>query len=136
VFGLRFGWNLCLLELMGRRILCVEDDKDWRYVLEQTLTDAGYEALVVSDATETWERAELFEPELVIIDLDLAGENGLMLMNFVKQNAPDARIMLYTGTDQDAELIMYALANGAHAYVRKGSPQDLLREVETILQQG
>ena len=119
---------------MGRRILCVDDDKDWRYVLEQTLTDAGHEVLVVPDATEAWERADLFEPELVIIDLDLAGENGLMLMNFLRENAPNARIMLYTGTEQDAELIMYALAHGAHAYVRKGSPQDLLREVESILQ--
>jgi len=119
---------------MGRRILCVEDDKDWRYVLEQTLTDAGYETLVVPDATAAWERAELFEPELVIIDLDLAGENGLMFMKFLRENAPDTLIMLYTGTEQDAELIMYAMANGAHAYVRKGSPQDLLREVEAILQ--
>jgi DNA-binding NarL/FixJ family response regulator len=55
-------------------------------------------------------------------------------MNFVRENAPDARIMLYTGTEQDAEIIMYAMANGAHAYVRKGSPQELLREVEAILQ--
>jgi CheY-like chemotaxis protein len=119
---------------MGRRILCVDDDKDWRYVLEQTLKDAGYEVLVVANATEGWEQSELFEPELVIIDLDLAGENGLMFMNFVRENAPDARIMLYTGTEQDAEIIMYAMANGAHAYVRKGSPQELLREVEAILQ--
>ncbi len=119
---------------MGRRILCVDDDKDWRFVLENTLTDAGYEVLTVADATEAWERAELFEPELVILDLDLAGENGLMLMNFLKENMPEVRIMLYTGTDQDAELIMYALGHGAHAYVRKGAPQDLLREIETILQ--
>ena len=90
--------------------------------------------LAVADATEAWERAELFEPELVIIDLDLAGENGLMLMKFLKENMPDVRIMLYTGTDQEGEVIMNALSQGAQAYVRKGSPEDLLREVETALQ--
>src|SRR3954471_4917002 len=78
-FGLRFDENHCLLSRMGRRILCVDDDKDWRFVLENTLTDAGYEVLTVANATEAWERAELFEPELLILDLDLAGENGLML---------------------------------------------------------
>src|SRR5947209_8127036 len=117
---------------MGRRILCVDDDKDWRFVLETTLTDAGHEVLTVGDATEAWQRAELFEPELVIIDLDLAGENGLMFMNFIKENNPEARILLYTGTDQDAEVIMYALQNGAHAYLRKGAPQDLLNEIAAI----
>src|SRR2546427_13009138 len=116
---------------MGRRILCVDDDKDWRFVLETTLKDAGYEVLTVADASEAWKRAEQFEPELVILDLDLAGENGLMLMKFLKQNTPEVKIMFYTGTDQEVDLIMNALEQGAQAYVRKGAPEVLLREAET-----
>lgn len=118
---------------MGKRILCVDDDKDWRYVLETTLTGAGYEVITVENANEAWTRADDFQPDLVILDLDLAGENGLMLMKFLRENNPEARIMLYTGTDQDAEIIMHALEHGAQAYVRKGAPEDLLREVETAL---
>jgi CheY-like chemotaxis protein len=118
---------------MGKRILCVDDDKDWRYVLETTLTGAGYEVIVVEDATQAWTRADQFEPDLVILDLDLAGENGLMLMKFLKENNPEVKIMLYTGTDQDAEIIMQALDQGAQAYVRKGAPEDLVHEVEALL---
>jgi len=112
----------------------VDDDQDWRFVIDTTLSGAGYEVVTVENATEAWTRAGEFEPHLVIIDLDLAGESGLMLMKFLKENNPDARIMLYTGTEQDAEIIMHALDQGAQAYVRKGAPEDLLREVEAVLE--
>jgi CheY-like chemotaxis protein len=119
---------------VSKRILCVDDDKDWRFVMETTLSGAGYEVITVENASEAWTRADDFEPDLVILDLDLAGESGLMLMKFLKENSADIRIMLYTGTDQDAEIIMHAMEHGAHAYVRKGAPEDLLREVEALLQ--
>jgi CheY-like chemotaxis protein len=119
---------------MGKRILCVDDDKDWRFVLETTLSGAGYEVITVENASEAWTRADQFQPDLVILDLDLAGENGLMLMKFLKENSPEVRVMLYTGTEQDAEIIMQALDQGAQAYVRKGPPEELLREVEALLQ--
>jgi CheY-like chemotaxis protein len=36
---------------MGKAILCVDDDKDWRDVVTVTFQDAGYEVLSAKDAT-------------------------------------------------------------------------------------
>ena len=119
---------------MGKRILFVDDDKDWRFLLETALKDAGYSIETAQDATEALGKAEEFQPELVIVDLNLAGEDGLMLMKFLKENNPGVRIMLYTGMDEDAESIMRALEQGAYSYVRKGSPEELLREIELVFQ--
>jgi DNA-binding response OmpR family regulator len=117
---------------MGKRILCVDDDHNWRLILETILKEAGYETRTAADPSQALVELEVFEPELLVLDLDIAGENGLMLLKFVKQNHPATRIMLYTGMDQDGEAIMAALDLGANSYVKKGSPDDLLREVELV----
>jgi len=115
---------------MGKKILCVDDDQNWRFIIETTLTDAGHELRTAADPSEAMRMLDDFKPDLVILDLDLAGEDGLMLMKFVRQNHPGLRIMLYTSMDQDGETIMKALEMGAAGYVRKGSPEELLQEVE------
>ena len=119
---------------MGRRILCVDDEKDWRAVVEITLRDAGYHVVTAADATDAMDRIENFRPDLLILDLNLAGENGLMLMKFLRGNNPDLKVMIYTGLQQDGETIMRTLEQGVHSYLTKGPPGDLLREVERILQ--
>ena len=119
---------------MGKRILCVDDEKDWRAVVEITLRDAGYHVVTASDATEAMDKAENLRPDLLILDLNLAGENGMMLMKFMKGNNPDLKVLIYTGLNQDDETIMKTLEQGVHSYLCKGPPGDLLREVERILQ--
>src|SRR5215813_8189761 len=105
---------------MGQRILCVDDEKDWRAVVEITLRDAGYHVVTAADATEAMDKAENFRPQLLILDLNLAGENGMMLMKFMKGNNPDLKVIIYTGTEQDGETIMKSLEQGVHSYLRKG----------------
>ena len=118
---------------MGKKILSVDDDQNWRFIIETTLKDAGHELRTAADPSEAMRILEDFKPALVILDLDIAGEDGIMLMKFLRQNHPDLRIMLYTSMDQDGETIMKALELGAAGYARKGSPEQLLQEVEMHL---
>jgi len=118
---------------MGQRILCIDDEKEWREVLEVTLKDAGYHVITAADATEAMAKADQFRPHLLIVDLNLAGENGLIFMRFMKENNPDVKVMIYTGMEEDGETIMKTLESGVHSYLRKGPPADLLREVERIM---
>jgi CheY-like chemotaxis protein len=117
---------------MGKKILFVDDDTSWHVVVTTWLQDAGYEVLTAADATEAMGLAE--GVALIILDLNLAGENGVMLMKFLKQNDPELPIILYTGMEHDGEAIMALLQEGAHSYVRKGSQQELLQAVDLILQ--
>jgi len=117
---------------MGKRILCVDDEKDWRTVVETALKDAGHHVAIAADATEALAKADDFRPELLILDLNLAGESGIMLMKFLKANYPGLKVLLYTGMEQDGEAIKKALEQGAQSYLRKGSSEQLLSEVERI----
>jgi two-component system, OmpR family, response regulator len=116
-----------------KKILFVDDDRDWREVVGSFLADAGFEVLTASDATEGMAGLEQFEPDLIALDLNLAGESGLMLMSFLKRNKPDARVVLFTGLSHDNEQIQEMLKLGAQQYVRKGPLEDLLKAVKASL---
>src|SRR5206468_4789600 len=116
---------------MWKKILFVDDDTNWHDVVTTWLQEAGYEVLSARDATEAMGLTEGIS--LVILDLNLAGESGVMLMKFLKQNDPEVPIILYTGMEHDGETISTLLRQGAHSYVRKGSQQELVQAVDSIL---
>jgi CheY-like chemotaxis protein len=70
---------------------------------------------------------------LIILDLDLDGEDGLVLMKFFKCNQPDVPIILYTGLNHDDAAILEMLRQGAHQYVRKGPLEDLRKAVQAAV---
>lgn len=117
----------------SKKMLYVDDDKDWRDVVTVTLQDAGHEILTAKDATEAMRLAESVTLGLIILDLDLDGEDGVMLMKFFKCNQPDVPIILYTGLNHDDEAIQELLRQGAHQYVRKGPLADLHKAVQAAM---
>ncbi|HWW00060.1 MAG TPA: response regulator [Candidatus Acidoferrum sp.] len=118
---------------MGKRILCVEDDRNWRLMVTTALKDAGYEVVAVPGAAEALLQKNESGFSLIILDLDLGGENGLMLLKHLKRNHPAAPIILHTGLEHDENAIQQMLENGAHRYVRKGAIADLVAVVAGVL---
>jgi CheY-like chemotaxis protein len=117
----------------SKKILYVDDDKDWLSVVAATLHDAGYVVLTAKDATEAIRLTEGVKLGLIILDLDLDGEDGLLLMKFFKRNQPDVPIVLYTGLNHDDDAILEMLRQGALRYVRKGPLEDLHKAVQMAL---
>jgi CheY-like chemotaxis protein len=116
-----------------KKILFVDDDKDWRDVVSVTLKDAGYEVLTANTATEGLRLTEGVRLDLILLDLDLDGEDGLVLVKYFQRNQPDAPIILYTGLNHDDDAILEMLRQGAHQYVRKGPMADLSNAVQMAL---
>ena len=99
----------------GKKILFVDDDKAWRDVVTVALQDAGYEIRTAKDASEAMLLTEGSNLGLIILDLDLGGEDGLMLMKFFKHNQPGVPIILYTGMKHDEDAIHRDAATGGAA---------------------
>ena len=59
------------------KILIVEDDADLTDVLSYNLRQAGYEVIVVRDGSQGLRQAELFTPDVVLLDLMLPLVDGL-----------------------------------------------------------
>ncbi|MBT1705536.1 response regulator [Chryseosolibacter indicus] len=71
---------------MGERIVVVEDDQDIQYLLQDTLSRAGYTVEVLPNGDNLINRA-VSTPDLFLLDVNLPGINGLELCRFLKLNA-------------------------------------------------
>lgn len=113
--------------VMGNQILLVDDDDNWRVRATTSLKGAGHNVLPAKDATEAMIQAEKAKLGLIILDVDLGGEDGLMFMKFLKRNYPGVPIILSSDTEHDEEAVKAMLLQGAHQYLRKGSIEELLK---------
>ncbi len=114
---------------MEKKILFVEDEPDWRLIVTEGLKAVGHEVVAAKDASEALELSAGVPLGLIILDLNLAGEDGLILMRFLRVNFPGVPILIYTGQEHDEETVKKMLTQGAAQYVRKGPMEDLVRAV-------
>ena len=116
-----------------KRILFVDDEGDWRVVVGSFLQDAGFEVVTAKDAAEALQRMETFKLDGIVLDLNLGGENGLLLMELLKQKHPGVPILIYTGQEHDEVAIQGMIKQGARKYLRKGSMADLCNTLKNMV---
>src|ERR1044071_953184 len=109
------------------RILVVDDDPQIRRVLRTTLIAQGYEVLDARSGDDALERVRSEKLDLVILDMNMPGMNGIETCRSIRSNSDIAIIML-TVRDSEADKVE-ALDAGADDYVTKpfGAPELLAR---------
>jgi DNA-binding NarL/FixJ family response regulator len=117
---------------MARKVLIVDDELWMTSMVSEFLNLYGFEVATAENAETALQLAEASPPYAIILDVNLAGENGLQLLTYLHRNNPDTLIIIYTGMEHDDEVVKKALAAGAQAYLRKGGPLDeLVRALES-----
>jgi DNA-binding NtrC family response regulator len=113
---------------MEPHILIVDDEKTLRGILTTVLADAGYRVLAVESGEEAVARAPEFEPDVALLDLRLAGIDGVETMERLRDSmgpaAPLFIIMTAHGTIRSA---VDAIRKGALDYVTKPFDNDELK---------
>ena len=113
-------------------VLVVDDDPQIRELLQEYLTE---NALRVSVAENGAQMSELLAAEvidLVILDLRLAGEDGMTIARTLRDQSAIPIIML-TGVRDEADRVM-GLELGADDFLTKPfSPRELLARIRTVL---
>ncbi|HXG49056.1 MAG TPA: response regulator [Methylomirabilota bacterium] len=110
------------------RILVADDDTAFRLVLARLLEQAGYECVVVADATEARERLSQQPFDLLVSDIQMPGNDGLELIQSLPQVAQGMPVILLTGhpTMQSA---MKSVRLPVFAYLVKPPDPDELLEL-------
>ena len=113
-------------------MLIVEDDDVARAKLAGYLETAGHR---VSEAVDGGELRRIMASDpvdLVLLDINLPGEDGLDLTRFIRASY-DVGVILVTGRTDDVDRIV-GLEIGADDYVTKPfNPRELLARVKTLL---
>jgi CheY-like chemotaxis protein len=116
-----------------KRVLFVEDEADWRLIAGACLEETGYEVVTAGDADEAIKRIDDSAFDGVILDLNLAGQSSLPLVQFINSNQPKAPILIYTGLEHDRSAIQGMMKLGATRYLRKGSMAELCQTLSKML---
>jgi len=109
------------------RILVVDDDPQIRRVLRTTLIAQGYEVVDARSGDEALDRVRVEKLDLVILDMNMPGMNGIETCRLIRSGSDIAIIML-TVRDSEGDKVE-ALDAGADDYMTKpfGSPELLAR---------
>ncbi|MDD2605250.1 MAG: sigma-54 dependent transcriptional regulator [Desulfobacteraceae bacterium] len=115
------------------RILVVDDAEDAREVIQTLLTEAGYAVHTCQNVEEALRTLAHSTFDVVITDLRMPKISGLELVRHVRQNVPEAEVMMITGYPS-IEGAVAAVKTGAEHYLAKPfTEKELLTAVETIL---
>jgi two-component system response regulator HydG len=108
-------------------ILVVDDEGANRYSVSKTLQRVGY---VVSEAASGEEALETLKAQMfdvVLTDIRMPGLDGVELLRRIKDEAPDAIVILMTGYASLGTAVE-ALRLGAHDYLIKPSSSHDIRQ--------
>ena len=113
-------------------ILVVDDDAEIRRLLSEYLSKTGYRVTAVKDGSGMWETLESGHVDLIVLDLMLPGDDGLLLCKTLRTKYETPVIML-TARGDEADRIV-GLEIGADDYLPKPfSPRELLARIKVVL---
>jgi len=78
-------------------VLIVEDEQRFRELLLRSLTNWGFEASAARSAEEAMRTVEQQPPDIVLLDLNLPGMDGLQFFNALRQKQPEVQGIVLTG---------------------------------------
>jgi two-component system, cell cycle response regulator DivK len=116
---------------VAKKVLVVEDNELNLRLFCDLLRAHDYEAEAVRDGREALDRARAFEPDLIVMDIQMPHVTGLELTEAIRADAdlqaiPIMAVTAYAGKGDEERI----RAAGADAYVSK--PISLLRFIETV----
>jgi DNA-binding response OmpR family regulator len=119
-------------EIIHAHILVVDDDPQIRELLTEYLTANELRVSVASSGKQMSQVLADEAVDLVVLDLRLAGEDGMAIARTLREQSAIAIVML-TGVRDEADRVM-GLELGADDYLTKPfSPRELLARIRTVL---
>jgi signal transduction histidine kinase/CheY-like chemotaxis protein len=79
----------CPPELVGIRVLVVDDEVDARELLAVVLKSCGSQVMIAATATEALEMVKRLKPDILISDIEMPGEDGYSLIGRVRALKPE-----------------------------------------------
>ncbi len=92
---------MCAYEESNKRILIIDDDLDLLMLLERKLEKEGYSIETAASLLEAEELLVAFDPHLVLLDINVNGEDGRQLCWKIKNAASstDIKVLIISGYD-------------------------------------
>jgi DNA-binding NtrC family response regulator len=116
------------------RLLIVDDEKNIRLTIAQSLDPLGYEVMTALNGEDALRQLQVQEYQLILLDLKMPGIDGLEVLQRAVELQPDIKIMIISahGTIDNA---IETMKLGAVDFLQKPfTPQELRDKVYQILE--
>ena len=100
------------------KILAIDDQQLILLPLEKRLLELGYDVKIESEAFDGMITYKSFEPDLVIVDINMPDINGLELVKAIKAHNPNTPIIILSGVTND-NIITESFDLGVNDYMKK-----------------
>ncbi len=117
------------------RVMVVDDHPMWRDAVERDLQAAGFDVVgVAADGTQALARFPAARPQVVVLDLQIPGPNGVEVTAEVLRQDPSARVLILSASGEQAD-VLEAVKAGATGYlVKSASREELISAVRRVAQ--
>jgi two-component system response regulator RpaA len=118
-----------------KRILIIEDDVDFRYLLHIHLSIAGYELELAEDGVQGGRTLQARPPDLVLSNLDMPCMDGFELLSLMRSDERTASIpVILLSCLSDRDTMANAIEFGAADVLTKPVPlEDLKASIQACL---
>ena len=114
-------------------ILVIDDDAFMRDACHQTLTKHGHNVSLAKNGHEGLGLLDKWSFDLILLDLKMPGEDGLLVLARIKDIDPEAIVIMISGYGS-IETAVQAIKLGAFDFIAKPfTPDELLKLVERVL---
>lgn len=120
---------------MGKRIMVVDDDREFLEELRETLNLSGYEVIEVNEPLLVFSEAVMKKPDLILLDIKMPKKSGFQIADELKHTHEFTRvpIIAMTGYFRDDFLPLMQIC-GIEKYLKKPfNPLDVIALIEEAL---
>jgi len=99
-------------------ILAVDDDRCLLDFIENVVTEWGHVYRAVTNAKDMWRVLENTAPSVLLLDIQLGSDNGIVLAAELKERHPAVPVIMITAQN-DLDTVVQCMRNGAYDFVEK-----------------
>ena len=105
---------------MSTEILIIDDNPDIRNILNDLISDAGYETRLAANYNQALSEIDKKLPDVAIIDvkLDKGDNDGIELLSHIKSKDKDIPVIIISG-HANIEMAVNSLKSGAFEFIQK-----------------
>src|SRR5947209_1600307 len=117
---------------MSKKVAVVEDEAELASLIEYNLTRGGFQTRIFNGADGTFRELEDWQPDLIVLDVMLPGQDGFDLCRRMRQGGKLKRtpVIFLTARSDEVDRVL-GLEIGGDDYITKPfSPRELVARVK------
>lgn len=117
-----------------KKVMIIENDDMTIEILKFILSKEGYKVSISKDGINAIERVGTIMPNLVITDIMLPLKSGLEVINYIKQNHKEVRVIALSVLGEEETTVEEAFKLGVDDFIAKPfNPNELLLRIKRFL---